>query len=255
MKEYTLRNSKHVLRYHDLPGKEQTILFIHGLGCAGSFDYPEVASQPLLAEHRCLLVDLIGAGFSDKPLDFDYSITAHANYLMAFIEDLALENIILFGHSLGGAIALALAAKCPEKIARIILSEANLDAGGGFASKAIAAFPLKAFVDFGFEGVIQENKAAGNQMWAASLAMWLPQAVHEASCSLIAGQKPSWREILYKASCPKTYIFGEQSLPDPDQEVLTANHVHIEIVANAGHSMAWENPEGLAQAIKNSIDF
>lgn len=34
-------------------------LFIHGLGCAGSFDYPEVAAQTDLIEHRRILIDLL----------------------------------------------------------------------------------------------------------------------------------------------------------------------------------------------------
>lgn len=58
------------MRYHDLPGKGMPILFIHGLGCAGTFDYPEVAAQDSLKNHRCILVDLLGAGCSDKRLDF-----------------------------------------------------------------------------------------------------------------------------------------------------------------------------------------
>lgn len=39
MKEYIVDNENNKMRYHDLPGKDTPILFIHGLGCAGSFDY------------------------------------------------------------------------------------------------------------------------------------------------------------------------------------------------------------------------
>ncbi len=54
--------------------------------------------------------------------------------------------------------------------------------------------------------------------------------------------------------CPKTFIFGEDSLPDPEMQVLNDHGVHIEVVPKAGHSMAWENPKGLADAIKNGIE-
>ncbi|MEI8632705.1 hypothetical protein P4S72_13375 [Vibrio sp. PP-XX7] len=40
MKEYRLEKRNAILRYHDLPGEGTPIIFIHGLGCAASFDYP-----------------------------------------------------------------------------------------------------------------------------------------------------------------------------------------------------------------------
>lgn len=92
MKEYVLHNSDIRMRYHDLPGEKTPVIFIHGLGCAGSSDYPQVAAQTALAAHRRILVDLIGSGFSDKPGDFDYSIQNQARYLKEFIDDLAVKS-------------------------------------------------------------------------------------------------------------------------------------------------------------------
>lgn len=52
MKEYIIKNLNYKMRYHDMPGEDTPILFIHGLGCAGSFDYLEVATQQSLLAHR-----------------------------------------------------------------------------------------------------------------------------------------------------------------------------------------------------------
>ena len=71
MREYSIRGIGSILRYHDFPGEDEPILFIHGLGCAATFDYPDVATQQALKNHRRILVDLLGAGYSDKPVDFD----------------------------------------------------------------------------------------------------------------------------------------------------------------------------------------
>ena len=43
MKEYQLRGQNYKIRYNDFPGEKTPIVFIHGLGCAGSFDYVEIA--------------------------------------------------------------------------------------------------------------------------------------------------------------------------------------------------------------------
>ncbi|HIB5393274.1 alpha/beta hydrolase, partial [Klebsiella pneumoniae] len=40
------------LRWHDFPGDGLPVVFIHGLGCASSYDYPRIASDPALRERR-----------------------------------------------------------------------------------------------------------------------------------------------------------------------------------------------------------
>ena len=256
MKEYLINQTKYILRYHDLPGKDMPILFIHGLGCAGSFDYPEVAAQALLKNHRRILVDLLGSGYSDKPGEFGYTVGDHAEYLLKFIKDLNLGPFILFGHSLGGAVALAVADKCRDRLHRIILSESNLDESSeGSVSKYIADFEMQDFVDRGFDRLVKTSREDGNGIWAASLSVWLPRAAYLISQSAAEGGNPSWRSILYSLECPKTFIFGENSLPDPDVRALPQHGVRIEIVKRAGHSMAWQNPEGLALAISGGIQL
>lgn len=228
-------------------------MFIHGLGCAGSFDYPQVAAQEELSAHRRILVDLLGSGFSDRPDGFDYSVGSHAACLAEFVAWLGLDHFSLFGHSLGGAVALSLADRVRDRLAGIILSEANLDSGGGFTSKAIAAYGLDDFIEHGFQQMILKCREAGNSMWASSFSVSLPKAVYLLSKSAVKGQEPSWREILYSLRCPRTFIFGERSLPDPDMEILAKQGIRIKVVSDAGHSMAWENPKGLAGAIQKGI--
>ncbi|KUP21682.1 alpha/beta hydrolase [Paenibacillus sp. DMB5] len=256
MKEFFVKKANCMLRYNDFHGEQTPILFIHGLGCASSFDYPQVATQEGLKKHRCILVDLLGAGYSDKPdnSDFDYTVNDHAEYLAEFVNSLGLKSFVLFGHSLGGAVALSLATKCREHIDRIILSEANLDKSViGSTSKYIADLDMHDFLDNGFSRLVQDSRISGNQMWAAVLSSWSPKAAYLISKSAAKGEEPTWRETLYSLECSKTFIFGENSLPDSDMEVLSTHNINIEIVKNAGHSMAWENPEGLAKAIENGI--
>lgn len=254
MKEYFLNKANCMLRYNDFPGDEMPIIFIHGLGCAGSFDYPQVATQETLKKHRCILIDLLGSGYSDKPENFGYTVKEHAEYLVELIDSLKISSFILFGHSLGGAVALSLADMCKNKISKIILSESNLDKSiEGSISKYISSFDLQEFISYEFNKLVQDSIASGNKMWAASLSLWSPKAAYLISKSASKGEEPSWREILYSLECPKTFIFGENSLPSSDVQVLSDHGIEIEIVEKAGHSMAWENPKGLAEAILKGI--
>lgn len=253
MKELRLHSGLGTIRYHDLPGTKIPILFIHGLGCTSSFDYPQLASMGGLENHRRILVDLMGSGFSDKPEAFDYSIHSHASSLEELIQALGLDQVILYGHSMGGSVATTLATRMQKQLCGLLLSESNLDAGGGFFSQKIAAYTEKAYLKVGHQALIQQSIDEGNESWAASLSVNSAIATHRSAVSLIKGGSPSWRDSLYALSCPKAYLFGEHSLPDPDYDELAAQGVPLVIVPDAGHSMAWENPAGLAKAIKDTI--
>ncbi|MNN75734.1 hypothetical protein D3C81_1920550 [compost metagenome] len=110
------------------------------------------------------------------------------------------------------------------------------------------------FIKEGFQEIITRSKKHSSEIWTGSFSVCSPKAMYLISKSAIEGDTPSWRELLYSLNCPRTFIFGEESLPDPDMQVLAEEGIHIEVVKNAGHSMAWENPKGLAEAIRNGID-
>lgn len=113
----------------------------------------------------------------------------------------------------------------------------------------LQAFQKKEFIDFGFCKVLAESKNSGNSMWAVTLAQWSPYAVHRMSVNAVQGGKTSWRQMLYDLNLHKTVIFGRKSLLDNDYTSLAEAGVSLRVVEDAGHSMAWENPSGLAQAI------
>ncbi|MPQ72256.1 hypothetical protein, partial [Pseudomonas sp. MWU12-2323] len=81
-----------------------------------------------------------------------------------------------------------------------------------------------------------------------------PLAVHRAAKGLIAGSPVSWRKQLLALSMPRCIIFGERSLPDPDTAWLPRHGIATRIVANAGHSLAWDNPAGFAAAIASALE-
>jgi pimeloyl-ACP methyl ester carboxylesterase len=245
MKSFALQHGLGSLRFHDLPGHGTPILFLHG--------YPRIASDSAMLGRRVLLLDLLGSGFSDRPDHFGYGIEDHARTVVELIQGLALPEIDLFGHSMGGSIAIVTASLLSQNVRRLVLSEPNLDAGGGFFSRAIAAPNENEYITSGHANVIQSESARGGSIWAGSLAVSSPVAMHRAATSLVRGGKPSWREQLAALSMPKTVIFGEQSLPDPDTARLADIDVTVRVVPNAGHSMAWENPSGLADVIAQAL--
>jgi pimeloyl-ACP methyl ester carboxylesterase len=241
-----------VMRVHDLPGTGTPLVFIHGLGCASSCDYPTVARDAALVSRRAILVDLLGSGFSDRPDAFEYSISAHARVVVALIDALGIAICDLYGHSMGGTVALVATTMLSARVEHLVLSEPNLDPGGGVFSRSIAEHTESDYSAFGHAEMIREAAHSGNSIWAGSLSVTAPFAAHRAAVSLVQGGSPSWRQQLLALGIDRTVLFGARSLPDPDAESLPSSGVRVAVVSDAGHSMAWENPSGLARAIANA---
>lgn len=253
MKQYVIQHGGYAVFYHDLPGETPPLVFLHGLGCASSFEYPAVMSDPALRGRRALLIDLLGAGYSERPLEFSYTVEDHAAYLYEMLVQLDLADIILFGHSLGGAVAICLAGLLKDRLRQLILTESNLDPSpAGATSRMIGSQPYDAFLAHGYAEMLAHASRL-YPLWAATLGHWLPEAAWRISRSAIRGGTPSWRQQLYDLKQPKAFFFGERSLPDPDVDLLRQAGVRVEVIPNAGHSMALEQPSALAQVIARVI--
>jgi len=112
-------------------GAGKNILCVHGL-TANSRCW-DVIAQAIIPRHRILALDLRGRGFSGKPSS-NYSVEYHCRDITALLDDLALNQIVLMGHSLGAFISLAFAALKPERVGQVILVD-----GGGKLTQAQTA--------------------------------------------------------------------------------------------------------------------
>ncbi|WPP48174.1 alpha/beta fold hydrolase [Catalinimonas niigatensis] len=115
---HTFETSAGNLHYVD-EGKGEVILFIHGTP-VWSFVYRKLIKD-LSTSYRCIAVDHLGFGLSDKPQEADYAPKAHAQRLEALIEHLQLRHITLVVHDFGGPIGLNYVLKHPENVKRVVL--------------------------------------------------------------------------------------------------------------------------------------
>jgi len=105
------------LHYVD-EGKGPPILMVHGQP-TWSFMYRHLI-RGLSSKYRCIAVDHIGFGLSDKPADWSYSPDRHAANLAALVEHLELEPLTLVVHDWGGPIGLGFATNHPDRVRRIV---------------------------------------------------------------------------------------------------------------------------------------
>ena len=91
----------------------KNIVFIHGSGCNKKFLEP-IAKK--IKKYDCYLIDLPGHGEST---DTNYSLDNYIDSIVEFVKEL--DNVVLVGHSLGGTLVLAVAARQVKSVEKIVV--------------------------------------------------------------------------------------------------------------------------------------
>ena len=134
-------------------GSGPPIVFVHGLaGQLRNFAYLPLAR--LAQQHRVILVDRPGAGRSLRGAGSQANVFAQARTIAAFIDALKLDRPVLVGHSLGGAIALAVGLNHPERVSRLALiaplSHEQTEPPGPFKPLLLPSPLVRRFVSWTF---------------------------------------------------------------------------------------------------------
>lgn len=100
-------------------GEGEVILFVHGTP-SWSFEFRNVIKF-LSKKYRCIALDHIGFGLSEKPAKYDYTVQNHTASLLKLITHLQLNQFTMLVHDFGGIIGLAAAEQIPEKIKGLVM--------------------------------------------------------------------------------------------------------------------------------------
>jgi cis-3-alkyl-4-acyloxetan-2-one decarboxylase len=96
----------------------ETLLFVHG-NPTWSFHWRNLI-QSLTPRYRCVALDHLGCGLSDKPSRL-LTLADHIENLATLVERLDLERVTLVAQDWGGAIGLGAMLRMPERFERIVL--------------------------------------------------------------------------------------------------------------------------------------
>lgn len=111
------------------PGGRQPIVLLNCFTC--SINWWDRLIPPLQrAGHRVIAIDLLGHGGSEKPAD-GYAVGEQAGLVAQALGKLDVEQPIVVGHSLGGAVAVALAEEAPQLVSGITIIDTEPDTSYG----------------------------------------------------------------------------------------------------------------------------
>ena len=132
------------IAYRD-EGTGDPVIFLHGIPTnsylfRGQFD-------AVAEERRVIAPDMVGYGNSAKRDGFDRSIRAQEQAIRGLVEELGLGTIDFVGHDLGGGVGLRYAARTPDAIDRLVLSN----------SVAYDSWPIQTITDLGLPETARET--------------------------------------------------------------------------------------------------
>ncbi len=114
IKSYTLASGDHIVYAENANLTGEPLLLIHGFG-GNKDNFTRIAKQ--LEGYHLIIPDLLGFGQSSKPMSADYRSDAQATRLHELMQAKGMaSNLHVGGNSMGGAIAVAYAAKYPSEV-------------------------------------------------------------------------------------------------------------------------------------------
>lgn len=130
--EVTPERLIHYTDHAPIGASNGTAIFIHGSGpgASGWSNFKHNVSAFQEAGYRCIVYDQWGYGKTSKPQDVDHTLDFFVDGLVSLMDSADVSNAVLVGNSLGGAVALGLALRHPERVEKLILM-----APGGIESR------------------------------------------------------------------------------------------------------------------------
>jgi pimeloyl-ACP methyl ester carboxylesterase len=249
------------------PGPDKpTALLIHGF--ANSLQsFRRVA--PLLADRYYVVAyDMPGFGLSSKPAPFDYKNANQARIASDVIRALGLKNVVVGGHSLGGAIALRVAVSDPEVAGLVVMNPGIVTTGvPAIAKYLVFPFPrlqAKLFGDPAFRSDFLKRSfvdpAIVTDDVIADLSRTSRSEGYLTGMTNLMGQYQDADEIplLAQVKVPALIVWGAQDRGKPagefEQLKALLPAADTAYVPKSGHYVQEEAPEETAAGMKALAD-
>jgi 3-oxoadipate enol-lactonase len=249
------------LAYQDLGEGEDTVILLHGF-CGSSSFWQEVV--PLLDSCRVIAVDLRGHGQSGIS-DSAFGIEEMAKDIHYFLDQKQLENVYLFGHSLGGYVTLAFAELYKEKLKGygLIHSTALGDSEEAKENRLSSIEKIKkegmhSFVDELVPNLFNPDRQdeLKEEIQAAKEIGYETSPIGAIQTLKAMRNRTDRSEVVKNRTLPVLLIAGEHDGVIPKEKVFIheAPHIQTEVLPQSGHMSLFEESEKLAYILKEYLN-
>jgi pimeloyl-ACP methyl ester carboxylesterase len=257
MQAQKLQIGAETIAVYESKGKGPAALLIHGNSCS-SRSFQHQLGGALGERFRLVAMDLPGHGQSSRASNPQsvYNMPGYARVVKGVVEQLGLSQAVIVGWSLGGHIALEAVNQLPDAAGFMIFGTPPL----AFPPAMADAFLPNPAMGAAFNPTLSEDEARG----FAAACLKPGTAVPDFYLEDIRGTDGQARALLAASIAPNGYTDEVQIVAQMKQPLAilhgeyeqlvnlayfktlkmpTLWHGDVQVIAGAGHSPHWEQPE------------
>lgn len=238
----------------------KTVILLHGLG-ASSERWSEL--WPLMRKYDIIIPDLIGFGYSEKPL-VEYTVDFFVKSLEVFFEKLQIKNPVIVGSSFGGQLVIEYSLKHKDYFDKIVLVSpaGTLERPTFVLSQYIFSglYPTVENVESAFARMANNDTFRVDTHTVKDFInrMKLPNAKYALISTLLAMRRDqSLQKRLNEISVPALVIWGRDDTTIPVENIEYFKQmpmVETFIMNDCGHTPYVEKPDEFYKIIEKFID-
>ena len=219
-------------------GADETIVFLHGLGCS-SESFAGIWERADLGVYSVLCIDYLGHGKSESPDTFSYSIPDHARSVASILAGYRHRPLHIVGHSLGGAVALHLPESIQDSIVSFMNVEGNLTSEDcKYGSRRASSRPFDEFL----RDVMPAFRRASQTWQDVGLNLAHPQAFYDTAASLVQlSDGGSLLNTFRNWEGRKCYVHGDENADHPTVQAVKG--METISIPQSGHFSMNDNPD------------
>jgi pimeloyl-ACP methyl ester carboxylesterase len=232
--------------YYDTHGSGRPLVLLHGGLLTIDLNFGSLL-EPLAATRQVIAVELQGHGHT-ADIDRPMTIEALAGDVIALLDQLEIPEADVFGFSLGGLVAYAIAVAAPSRVGKLIVASADAHRPPGRESVPPGEDRMPTPADFqemhdAYDAVAPDPAHFGE--FAARTA----RMVHE-----FAG----WTSELRSLEAPTLLVFGDRDfspLPDVVELFELLPNAQLAVLPGTTHVGVMRRPEQMLAVISPFLDL
>lgn len=260
----SLMTEQGVLHYESL-GRGKPLLLLH---CwLGSWDFWRATMEAFASEslgYRIYALDFWGFGESDRRLP-TYEVEDYVAMVVQFMDHLGIAKAPVFGHSMGGTVAMSLAVEHPDRVSQVAVVGSPMEgnslsillklAGVRWVADILWRFPpLLRFVLWGYSPFLARDRREVYRRMMRTLS----QSTVASFCQSIASlRRKDLRPHLPEVQVPVLGVYGVHDwVVHPDQALVIqhlAPQARVEVFEASGHFPMLDEPARFHQVLRQFL--